>query len=495
MKVISKSRFVSGSQCCKKLYFDVYRKDLKPPKNAAQEALFSAGNEIGKLAQEYFSGGRDATPSSFYDFTDSIKNTRQWIGEGVPTLYEAAFTYNDVLSALDILHHENGERWAIEVKSSTEVKEYHIIDASLQYWVMCKSGFKPDKFFLMHINNKYVKSGTINIKELFILNDITELVIKKQSWVDTQLVNLKTIISNNSEPLIPIGKHCLSPFSCDYMAHCWKDIPADSVFDLSSARGKDWDLFYKGITKLIDIPLDYELTHRQRLQVNGIKNNSSYIDKIAITKFIANLNYPIYFFDFETIFPAIPILNGTSPFQQVAFQYSLHILNSKDSELEHKEFLANPMDFLEGSLINPLKILVERLKSDFGNTGSIMAYNATFEMSIIKSLANMFPEYKGFLEDMLSRFVDLLIPFRNAWYYLPEMGNSASIKSVLPALAPDFSYKDLEVNNGGIASELYYSMIKQTFTGDEMISRNNLLKYCERDTLGMVIIWNKLNEV
>ena len=242
-KVISKSRFVSGIQCPKKLYFDIYRKDLKPEISEQQELLFSTGHEIGELAQSAFPNGKDASPENYYDFSKSIQDTKDWIDSGVKTIYEAAFSTNGVLAALDILHHTENERWAIEVKSSSEVKKYHLTDASLQYWVMNKSGFKPDKFFLMHINTTYIKDVAINPNELFTLADITNQVIENQVWVEENLENLKNILSVQKEPVVEIGKHCSSPFNCDYKHHCWKHIPEQSVFSLYSPRGLDWKLY------------------------------------------------------------------------------------------------------------------------------------------------------------------------------------------------------------------------------------------------------------
>ena len=490
-KVISKSRFVSGIQCSKKLYFDIYRKDLKPEISEQQELLFSTGHEIGELAQNAFSNGKDASPENYYDFSKSIQDTKDWIDSGVKTIYEAAFCSNGVLAALDILHHTENERWAIEVKSSSEVKKYHFTDASLQYWVMNKSGFKPDKFFLMHINTAYIKDGAINPNELFTLADITNQVIENQVWVEENLENLKNILSVQKEPVVEIGKHCSSPFDCEYKHHCWKHIPEQSVFSLYSPRGLDWKLYEQGIFKIIDIPESVSLNHRQNLQVNGQKKANGHIDKTSISDFLNSWEFPLYFFDFETIFPALPVLDGTRPFQQVPFQYSLHILEEFGAEYSHKEFLAEPKDFSDVS-IDPRKKLIEQMKLDFGKTGSIVAYNATFEISRLKELALAFPEDQTFIEDIIGRFVDLLIPFRNGWHYHPEMGGSASIKAVLPAIAPEFNYKDLEISNGGDASNTFLSMINQKFIGDEVKIRESLKKYCERDTLGMVIIWQEL---
>jgi hypothetical protein len=491
VKVISKSRFVSGIQCSKKLYFDIYRKDLKPEISEQQELLFSTGHEIGELAQNAFPNGKDASPENYYDFSKSIQDTKDWIDSDVKTIYEAAFSSNGVLAALDILHHTENERWAIEVKSSSEVKKYHLTDASLQYWVMNKSGFKPDKFFLMHINTAYIKDGDINPKELFTLADITNEVIGNQLWVEENLEDLKNILSTEIEPVVEIGKHCGSPFECEYKHHCWKHIPEQSVFSLYNPRGLDWKLYEQGIFKIIDIPETVSLNHRQNLQVSGQKIAHSHIDKTSISEFLSNWEFPLYFFDFETIFPALPVLNGTRPFQQVPFQYSLHILEQYGDEYSHKEFLAEPKDFNEIS-IDPRKKLIEQMKLDFGKIGSIVAYNGTFEISRLKELAIAFPEDQDFIENIINRFVDLLIPFRNAWFYHPEMGGSASIKAVLPAIAPEFNYKDLEISNGGDASNIFLSMINNKFIGDEIFTRESLKKYCERDTLGMVIIWEEL---
>jgi hypothetical protein len=461
----------------------------------AQERLFSSGNTVGELAQKAFPNGKDATYEMNGDWSLGISRTKNWINEGVQTIYEAAFSHSKVFAALDMLHlTQNNERWAIEVKSSTDIKDYHITDASLQYWVMNKCSVVPDKFFIMHISNAYVKRGAINPNELFTLSDITEQVINKQAWVTEQLSYLHELLDTENEPAKEIGKQCHSPFACDYMHHCWQHIPQQSVFELFSPRGKDWVLYESGITLLEDVPEDAVLSHREKLQVEGVKFNRSYIDKKAIKEFLSSFQFSLYFFDFETVFPAIPPIDGSSPFQQTPFQYSLHILKSPDWELEHREFLANPADYREASDSDPRRLLLEQLQKDIGSSGSIVAYNATFEIGVLKSLIPLFPEFENFINDLCSRFVDLLIPFRNAWYYTPEMGKSASIKSVLPALAPEFSYADLPIGNGGDASETFLAMINDTFEGDIEETRQHLLRYCERDTYGMVVLWRVLRE-
>jgi len=168
------------------------------------------------------------------------------------------------------------------------------------------------------------------------------------------------------------------------------------------------------------------------------------------------------------------------------------VLQEENAALVHSEFLAEPTHFTTQDKKNdPRKNLINQLKLDFGSTGSIVAYNATFEIDVLKKLALTYPEDTDFLNSLINRFVDLLDPFRNAWYYKPEMGASASIKSVLPAIAPEFSYKELEISDGGAASTTFQSMIEGQIEFTPEI-RVNLLKYCERDTEGMVVIWKEL---
>jgi hypothetical protein len=477
------------------LYFDINRKDLKPKHTPEQEAVFTSGNNVGKLAQQVFPDGKNAAFEIDGNWSIAMNRTQEWISYGVKTIYEATFSHSNAFAALDILHHTNNECWAIEVKSSAEIKEYHIADASMQYWLMEKCGIAPNKFFIMHINSAYVKQGKIIPKDLFSLIDVTELVKAKQKWVAEELSNLHHLLDNEAEPEVSIGKQCKTPFNCDYIHHCWSGIPEQSVFELYSPRGKEWELYSKGIISLKDIPENESLSTRQKLQVQGVKANESYLDKNAISDFLRSFQFPLYFFDFETIFPPIPPINGARPYRQTPFQYSLHILRTPDSKLEHKEFLANAEHFKESSSIDPRLLMLQQMKEDIGMTGSIVAYNATFEIGVLNSLIPVFPEFSVLIENYCSRFVDLLIPFRNAWYYLPNMGGSASIKSVLPAVAPEFSYKDLAINNGGVASDTFLSMINDTFIGDVMGKREELKKYCERDTLGMVILFNHLKSL
>lgn len=495
--LLSKSRFVSGVQCSKKLFLDLNRKDLKPAITASQQAIFDQGHVIGKMAQERYPNGMDLTSQTHYDYADAIDNTIVEMQKKTSTLYEPAFYYDEVLSVLDILEHDaKGDIHAIEVKSSSKIEDHYITDAALQYWVMANAGHAPKRFSLLQINTSYVKNGTINLNDFFKLTDITALVIQKQAWVSENIEVLKSMIRIGEEPIQAIGKYCSKPFVCDFKSHCWGNLlDNNKVFNLSYGNDKIWTLYNDGILNLADIPVDFELSHRQSCQVNGQLTGATHIDSPRIHQFLNKAVYPLHFFDFETVNSTVPVLDRTSPFEQVGFQYSLHIVSNINEEPQHKEFLAQAEDFTNPQAINPRQAMINQMKLDFGTTGSIVSYSASFEKGVIERLAEDFREDRLFLLGLNNRMVDLLDVFKNAWYYVPQMGKSASIKDVLPALVPTLSYSSLPINNGDLANKTYMSMIDGSFKGNVNETRNNLLAYCKLDTLAMVEIWKVLCNV
>lgn len=495
MASLSKSRFLSGSQCEKKLYFDINRRDLKPITSAEQQAIFDKGHVVGGLAQKLYPGGKDANEGVDSNWDIAIRRTTQWLKEGVTTIYEASFSIPGGFAALDILHHSNGERWAIEVKSSGEVKDYHFIDASYQYFIMKNAGVIPDRVFIMHIDKSYVKKGAIEIEKLFKLVDITETVIKNQKAIQAKQDLLLTVINSNEEPRVDIGQYCNKPFNCDYKHHCWSHIPEKSVFDIYMAKEKAWDLYQKGIHLIEDIPGDLFKNKRQQVQIIGTKTNTIQTDAYKLNTFLNSFSGPLYFFDFETISSTLPILDQSRPFQQIPFQYSLHITDIDGKIIEHREFLAEPNDFNNLGGIDPRRKLLDKLKKDIPQSGSIIVYYASFEISRLEELAVDFPEEKEFLDSLISRVVDLLIPFKSGWYFDAKMGGSNSIKSVLPAIAPEYSYKDLAISNGSDASSIFQSMVEGSFDGDKVKTINHLLEYCKRDSEGMVVIYRHLKSI
>ena len=480
---LSKSTFIRGLQCEKSLYLYKHHYNLKDPISPQLQAIFNQGNRVGELAQELFPGGVDASPSSHFKMHEAVVKTKAFIEAGETIIYEATFQYNGVLAALDILVKDEAGWKAYEVKSSTSVSETYINDAAIQYYAIVNSGIDLKNISIVYINNQYEKQGAINIQELFTIESVYDRVQDVLPKIPNQVERFKEVIAKDTVPEINIGLQCSKPYNCDFKEHCWSHIPDYSIFDIANLwTSKKFELYERGVTTFEQIDLQStSLNENQLLQVTSELNNTSCIDRPKIKNFVDGLQYPLYFLDFETIGPAVPIYNGSRPYQQLVFQYSLHVQYAPDSEIIHSEYLANPKD-------DPRFEFMKQLIKDCGTTGDVIVYNISFESGKLNDLINVFPQYSNELRGIINRLKDLMLPFQKRWYYTPEMKGSYSIKYVLPALVPELSYNNLEIKEGGTASNTFLSMVNGTFEGDLKETRRQLLEYCELDTMAMVRI-------
>ncbi len=484
--MLSKSQFIRGLQCPKSLWLYKNRPELREQPDVQTESLFNTGYEVGDLAKERFPGGIEI-PFDAKNFDGMVKQTSQLIAEGAEIIYEATFKQRGVFAMADILV-KKGNKWDIyEVKASTKVKEYHRNDAAVQ-WYALSNVLSLNKAYIVHIDNTYVRNGSLDVWKLFSAVDITEDVKERQSEIQQQLNEMEQVIAGD-EPDQKIGTQCSDPHACDFSAYCWKDVPQKSVFNLyrlSSNTKFDW--YYQGIKRLEDIPAEFKLTDTQNIQVESAISQQIFLNKEVINEFIDSVKYPINFFDFETFQNAVPRFNNQRPYQQLPFQYSLHILH-QDGRLEHKEFLADENE-------DPRDTLIEHMLTDLTPEGSIVAYNQSFEKGRIKELAEFNPKHKQALLALNERFVDLLHPFQKLGYYHPEFNGSFSIKSVLPAMFPndpELDYKQLDIQNGGMAMDIFANLHKENDKTVREQIRKNLLAYCRLDTLAMVKILGKLH--
>ena len=484
---LSKSTFIRGTQCEKSLYLYKHHYNLKDPIPTSLQAVFDQGTNIGLLAQSLFPNGVDASPVNHFKMGGSVDKTLDFISKGETTIYEATFLYNDVLAALDILAKDHDGWKAYEVKSSTKISDIYIKDAAIQYYTITNSGINLKDISIVYINNQYVKNGEIDINELFTVESVLDQVLDYLPRIPNEIKRLKNVIESPEIPQVNIGPHCSDPYDCDFKGTCWKHIPEYSVFDISRLNSdKKFDLYNQGVVTLDQIDLSQvDLNPNQVLQIQSELSGSTHIDIDEIRNFTSELSYPLYFLDFETIGPAVPIYDGSRPYQQLVFQYSLHIQETSTSETEHREFLAVPTE-------DPRIGFIEQLIHDCGSNGDILVYNIGFERGRLNNLIEVFPMYSNELSGIINRLKDLMIPFQQKWYYTPEMRGSYSIKSVLPALVPELSYNDLPIKEGGTASNTFLSMVNGTFKGDLKETKDELLKYCERDTFGMVKIIERL---
>lgn len=487
--LLSKSSFLKGLQCSKLLYLYKYHYNWKDAITADEQAKFSNGTNVGVLAQQLFPGGIDASPKNYKNFQPSITLTQKLIKEGTEVIYEAAFNHKQVLAAMDILVKKNNAWCAYEVKSATRISAVNIQDAALQYYVISQSGIELEDISIITINNQYVRDSHLDIHKLFSIQSVLKEALAMQDIIHNKIIELKEVIDLPFIPVKNIGEHCFSPYKCNFMGHCWKHIPKNSVFEIAGLkREAQFTMFNSGIKQISDIADDMPLKHAQQVQIKSVKQQQPIIDTEGIKQFLASVKYPIYFMDFESSMPAVPLLANTRPYENIPIQYSLHFKHTAKSKPVHFEFLAHAGG-------DPRREFIECLLRDTEKEGDILVYDRTFEAKILQSLIHLFPEHTEKLKNRISRIKDLMEPFEKKYYYSSEMKGSHSLKSILPALVPGLNYDKLKINSGAMAMTAFHSLheVRDLFHIAE--TREALLEYCKMDTYAMVKIFEKLEDV
>lgn len=501
MKSFSKSKYCSFRQCPKLAWLNQYRLEERV-EDENPDAHMEAGQEVGKLARELFGPSVDVTSyvNQQLDISIMLEKTKQEMKKDTPVICEATFFYEGCYCAVDILK-KTEDGWAIyEVKSSTamvdmeEVEPVYTTDIAYQKYVLEHCGVSVTGTYLVNINSDYVREGELNLQKLFCIRDVFNLVEEELKEVEKNLKEAQEILSNPEEPFCDLGVRCNSPYPCTYWNYCTKYMPKESVFDLYRLSFKKKLEYYRqGMITYQDLEKSGVIKNpKQKRQISFVlEEKGTYVERGNIRAFLEQLSYPLYFLDFETMQPVIPLFEGTKPYQQIPFQYSLHYIEVKGGPLQHKEFLAE-------SGTNPLREIAEALCRDIPMEVCVTAYNKAFECTRLKELAKMFPDLKGHLLNIEEHIVDLLVPFQSGYYYNRAMGGSFSIKSVLPAIFPNDSeldYHSLEGVHNGTEAMALFPKIKDMSKAKQKKARKNLLKYCELDTYAIVKIWEELCEV
>ncbi len=483
MNLLTKSKYLYGLQCPKLLWVAFNGK--LPEAGKATQHVFEEGHKVGELAKSLYPGGIDISAE---DFLANIRETKELLKSRKP-LFEAGLKPGDIFARADILLPAGEHEWdIIEVKSSTEVKDINLHDLSFQKYCYEQDGLKIRKCHLMHINNKYVRSGEIDPSGLFISEDVTEEVEKLIGGVKERVEGMFKTILLKKCPESRIGPHCSDPYDCALTEDCWSHLPDNNVFDLYRGGKKCFELYEEGILSLRDIPDGFPLNAKQEIQKDCEASGKPYINKEGIKDFLATLQYPLHYLDFETFSTAIPLFNGTRSYQHIPFQFSLHVVEEGASKPVHISFLADGKG-------DPRKEFLSRLKAALQDKGSIIAFNQSFEIGRLKELGEAFPEEKKWVEAVIDRIVDLLQPFRDFHYYSPKQRGSASIKRVLPALTGE-GYDNMEIGGGEDASLAFLDLMFAGLGKDEMARvREDLEKYCGLDTEGMVLIVEELRKM
>ena len=483
---LSKSRYVAGVQCLKRLYWQVHEPELAAQPDAATEAIMAQGQEVGLLARQLFPGGVEVGSDGGLD--QAIRTTKELIANPeVPAIFEGTFEHQGVIVKTDILQRRRENHWRlVEVKSTADLKEHHLEDVAIQSYVLGHSGLKLSSVWLAHINRKYVLAGaTVEPRQFFLLRNLTVRVKNLQPALVFQLRSQFRVLGMPTPPDIPAGPHCINPVMCEFFFRCNHPMPNDHIRNIPRLDASAIEQLERiGVESIHDIPDDFELSDLQRRICTAVKTGDAWFSPDLKAEF-ESLKYPLYFMDFETVNPAIPRFFGMRPYDHLPFQWSVHVQGQPGATAKHFEFLA-----MDGG--DPRAAFIASLCEVLGERGTIVVYNQQFESQRLWELAGWEPEYTQRIRDIQRSLWDLLPVVRNHAYH-PAFGGSFSLKAVLPALVPEMSYEGMEVPNGQAAGLAWESMIRGNASESErQAKRKALLDYCGQDTLALVRLLEKL---
>lgn len=482
---LSKSSYCRGIQCKKILWLEKHKPEEKQEIN--NDRILEQGNDIHEVARYLF--GSHINIEYRENLSQMIEDTMNTIDSYKDVIItEASFTYKNNFCSVDILKKNNNTYEIYEIKSSTELKDIYINDASYQYYVLTSLGLKVTKVSLVHINSNYVRIGDLDLDQLFIKQDITKEIKDLQENVKNNIKEINEYVEKKEQPK-DIDENCFKPYPCPFFKYCTKHLPEKNIFDIPRMQTRQkLKLYNKKIFSYEDLLKEEINENTKKILEYELYNKEDYINKEKIKEFLNTLKEPIYFLDFETYQMPIPLYNNVSPYEQIPFQYSLHYI---ELELKHKEFLAE-------AGIDPRRALAQQLVKDIPKNVTTLAYNMGFEKGVIKRLSKLYPDLSEHLMNIHDNIKDLMIPFQKGYYYTKNMHGSYSIKYVLPALFPNdpsLNYKNLElIHNGGEAMSSFQDLINKTEKEQKYI-RERLLRYCELDTYAMVKIYEKLKEI
>ena len=473
---LSKSRLISAWQCPKRLHLEKHHAELGEV-SSMTESLFATGHDVGAVAQAMY-----GTPESVeiaFDYKTMVAETRRLIDGGADfPIFEATFRHENVLVRADVLIPDGDDWHVVEVKASTSVKDYHVLDCAIQLWVMRESGLPVTSITLAHIDNQFVYPGDGDYDGLLVENDLTgEAESLRQPVVD--LVHAAREAVTGPMPDVPVGGQCTKPYECQFIKHCWPTDTEYPVTGLGGGRAKLGALVAAGYRDIRDVAIeDISGESHQRIHRVTCSGEAEVLD--GAREAFAALAYPRYYLDFETVGPAVPFWAGTRPYQTIPIQWSCHI-EEQGGDIRHEEFLD-----ISGE--PPMRALAERLIECLGSEGPVLMWT-NYEEGCIRQLIELFPELRPPLQAIIDRLYDLH-PVVKANYYHPRQLGSWSIKAVLPCIAPHMNYAELEgIAEGMGASDGFIEAINPETPPERKAElEEQLLRYCKFDTQAMVEI-------
>ncbi len=480
---ITKTRYIKGLQCPRLLWWTVHEPEspeLVP--DVATQHRFTVGDEIGALARKEFADG--VLVENKEDFPSWLAATQRALKGARKIIFEAAFSDEDVFVAADMIR-ETSDGWILtEVKSSLDPKLPHIDDLSIQMWALQQQGIQVQRAEVMHLNRDFRLSAT---EPLFQTADLTAQVMERLPQVAKKVTAFKQMLASPL-PDQAIGAHCNTPYPCPFRDRCWPQLPKEHIRNLYYLDEENIQTLENdhGISDMTAIANEIKLNITQKRQIAAIKTGVIQVEK-NLERDLQKLNYPIAYVDFETIGPAIPLWNKLSPYQACPVQFSCHIEQADGSVTHHEWLIAGAED--------PRPEIARALLQATSSATCLVSYNAKFEKKCVDLLAASVPSLSAELLALKDKFIDLLPIVRNNVYH-PDFNGSFSIKSVLPALVPQMSYKDLAIGEGHTATVRLEQLAKGALDAAAITAiRRALLEYCKLDTWAMVLLKRKLEEL
>lgn len=478
---LSKSRFLAGLQCPKRLWWQIHEPDARELiADAVQAHILARGRRVGELARSHVPGGV-LIDLPAQEIRERVAATARALADGAPVVYEASFVADDVFVAVDILERRGAGFVLTEVKSTLDVKEAHLPDVAIQLHVARRAGLAVHRAELMHLNRE---CHYPDLSNLFVRAEVTAQLAELLRALPPRIEPLRRAMAGPL-PEVATGAHCGEPYECPFLARCWPALPPHHVSTLHRIRAaKVEQLLAAGYVTLHDLPDDFETSPEARRQIRSVREGRPIFEP-GLGRALAELRPPLAFLDFETVSPAIPAWPGCTPYQAVPVQFSCHVEGPEG--LRHQAWLADGPE-------DPRRPFAEALLAACAGARTIVAWYASFEQGCLEGLAEALPDLAPALRDLSARTVDLLSIVRSHVYH-PEFGGSFSLKRVLPALVPELGYGDLAIADGGMASAALEGMLLEAEPAGELEPgrlREALLRYCERDTLAMVRLHERL---
>ncbi|OGF76454.1 hypothetical protein A2926_02575 [Candidatus Giovannonibacteria bacterium RIFCSPLOWO2_01_FULL_44_40] len=444
--MLTKTDFMKYMECPVGLWMEKHRPDLIPEDTPEVRRVLEMGREVDDFSRKLFEGGVEVAGYN----QEGWQNTKKLIESGVKILYQPTVVADPITCRADILE-KSKNTWTLnEVKSATTVKKEYPYDVAFQRICFENAGIKLDRTNLVHINNQYVRRGDIQPEKLFVSEDITDMVLEKTDEVKHLIPLALKVLNRREAPDEEMLATCPSPRNCEYL-----------------------NIYLESVGQIPEEPRIEETT-----------------DVAGIAETLAELQYPLYFLDYETYGSPIPPFDGTRPYQNIPFQYSLGIKDAPDANTRYEKFLARTFkDSVPG--------LLAQLRRDIGERGSVIVWNESFEKGCNDEMARMEPDYADFLKAVNDRIFDLMVIFKlkNQLYTRNAFQKSASLKMVLPAICPELAYDDLTIQEGATASASWPVLTStNTSKADKAKLADDMLSYCKRDTEAMVCILKKLQQ-